>query len=400
MIRKFICLLLLLLPTLGQASQVWVRDSAGVLGESNRQYLETLMQTVQTQTTAEVMIITVPSLEGQDVDSFATRMFNQIGIGQRDTNNGVLFLIAPNERRTRIEVGYGLEPLLTDARAGSILDNEVIPHFRRNDMEGGIVAGAVAIADLLQRYPDAARGVAGSAPLYVRDQQSDFRLALWLVAGCALVMFALYFWIRRTKRFPALLLYGVVAVAIAIVVLAVAAYVGLRNQADLPLPQAILSGLALLAGLFFNQRLFRRYGPHTCEYCSGPMELLSETADDQHLNQVQRLEEKLGSVDYDVWHCPACLKTDTERYVAMFSSFKACPKCKAQTLKETRTTLVAATRSHGGKVRIDGKCYSCAHTTSRVEHTPRISSSSGSSGGSGGSSGGGSSGGGGASRSW
>src|SRR5690606_37355317 len=141
--------------------------------------------------------------------------------------------------------------------------------------------------------------------------------------------------------------------------------------------------------------MHRRYRPHHCELCAGPMTLLSEAQDDMHLNKKQLLEEQLKSIDYDVWHCPACLDTDTERYVAFLSPFQRCRKCRGQTFKETRTTVVPATYSSGGKDRIDGKCHFCKHKTSRIVRTPQKSNSSssgGSSGSSGGSFGGGSSG--------
>lgn len=400
-VRTLLWIVLLLLPQPGlHAATGWVRDDAGVLSPEVEARLDVLLENVKQQTTAEVMVITVTSLNGVDVDSYATQLFNQISIGRRDTNNGVLFLIAPNERRTRIEVGYGLEPLLTDDLAGQILDAQVIPHFRSNDMQAGIVAGTEEIARLLQRYPDAARGTPGSTPWYVRTSRGDLNIALYTVGGLAIAFFALYFIIKRKKHFPALLLYLMLALAAGAVALAVLAFVNM-GQPDV-LPQAIMTGGPLLISLFMQRRLYRRYGPRPCEFCSGPMRLLSEAEDDQHLDKVQQLEEKLGSVDYDVWYCPACLKSDTERYISFFSRFKDCPKCSARTMKETTTIMITATRSHGGKNRIDGLCHSCGHKTSRIENTARISDSSSSSGGSGGGSsgGGGRSGGGGASRSW
>ena len=401
MIRTTVGVLLLVAVTsLLAAGDGWVRDGAGVLETQQRIYLENLLQSVQQQTTAEVMVMTVPSLEGMDVDSYATRMFNQIGIGRSDTHNGVLFLIAPTERRTRIEVGYGLEPLITDATAGNILDNHVIPHFRSNQIAAGITEGTEAIAQLLQQHPAAAQGIPGSAPQYLSTRRGDVVNALWAVAAVTLGLFIMLFVVRRKKAYPRVLMFVVSLLSIGVVAIAVVAWLALDSSAVLPIPEAVLAGITLVAGQFMNLRLFRRFRPRYCESCSGPMRLLSETEDDQHLNNVQQLEERLGSVDYDVWFCPACLSHDTDRYVAFFSSYKACPKCQAQTLRENRTTLVRATRSHGGKVRVDGHCKSCQHKTTRIEHTPRISSSSGSSGSGGGSSGGGRSGGGGASRSW
>lgn len=397
--------LLLLNPVYGESAGTgWVRDNAGVLNAATRTRLQSLLEQVRQQTTAEVMVITVDSLNGEDVDSFATQMFNQIGIGDRDRNNGVLFLIAPNERRTRIEVGYGLETLITDDVAGRMLDIYVVPAFRVGDMDAGISAGTEAIARLLLGNPGAARGIAGSGPLFANSRTNDLVWAVYGLGGLAVLQFAVFFLTGRRKRFPVLLMYGINALALGLVALVGFTWYTLGRFDLLPPLPAVLGGGGLLISSFLNRRRFRRYRPRSCTHCGGPQQLLSEQREDAHLNEVQQLEETLGSVDYDVWYCPACLKSDTERYVATFSAYRDCPKCRARTFKETRTTLVAATQSHGGKVRLDGRCESCQHTASRVENTPRLSSSSGSGssggGSSGGSSGGGRSGGGGASRSW
>lgn len=384
-----------------------VLDGAGVLTPATTSTLEQLIQTTQATTTAELMVMTVPSIEGGDIDILATRLFNRIAIGRADTNNGVLFLIAPADRRTRIEVGYGLEPLITDALAGEILDTEVIPRFKDGDIQGGIVAGTREITRILQRYPEAAHGVPGSAPRYVRTAQRDFTNALMLGAATGALLLGSHFWIRRSKHYPVVLMYFLFALAVISVASAVAAFVVLGQVETLPVPATLGASGILVTGLWLARRQFRRFGPRRCDKCGSPMRMLSEHEDDQQLTEVQRLEEQLGAVDYDVWHCPACLHSDTERYVALFSSFATCPKCSARTWKEEVTTLVSATTSSTGKERVDGRCLSCQHKSSKVRTTPRISESSGSGGGSSGSSGsdssgggGGSSGGGGASRSW
>jgi len=104
-------LLLSILPPQDPTKRV--ADGAGVLSPDDHSALESLARDVEQKTTAQLAVVTVSSLDGLTVDAYAHKLFNVWGIGQKDVNNGVLFRIAPNDRRMRIEVGYGLEPLLT-----------------------------------------------------------------------------------------------------------------------------------------------------------------------------------------------------------------------------------------------------------------------------------------------
>jgi uncharacterized protein len=140
------------------------------------------------------------------------------------------------------------------------------------------------------------------------------------------------------------------------------------------------------------------------------LELLSEQDDESKLSAVQQLEEKIGSVDYDVWICPACLNNDTERYIKPFSGFSECPACHCRTFKEDSQKVISpASTVSSGRARVDGRCVSCNHKTVRFVILPRIEQSSssasggsfgGGGGGGGGGFGGGGSGGGGASGGW
>jgi uncharacterized protein len=183
-------------------------------------------------------------------------------------------------------------------------------------------------------------------------------------------------------------------------------------------PMALVggAGLASLAAWGFNLKRYRRFGPHGCSKCGTQLELLSDQHDDAKLSAVQRLEEEIGSVDYDVWICPACMNADAERYVKPFSSFKTCPKCNGRTYKEDAARVIrAATTLRAGLSKIEGRCVSCNHKNVRNVTLPLIVASSssdsssysggggfsgGGGGGGGGSFGGGSGGGGGASRGW
>ena len=134
----------------------YVNDFASVLDESAEAYLETFLQTLERQTSAEVVLVTVTSLEGTTIEEYANRLFADWGIGKRQQDNGVLLLVSPNDRTVRIEVGYGLEPVLPDGLAGEIIRTEIIPEFRTGNYPRGIGRGLNRIAQVVRRDPAAA----------------------------------------------------------------------------------------------------------------------------------------------------------------------------------------------------------------------------------------------------
>ncbi len=127
----------------------YVNDFAGVMDAQTRQTLEQTLSSLTAKTGAEVAVVTVPDLGGVDVDTYAVELFKLWGIGSREKNDGVLLLLSVEDRQVRIEVGYGLEPVITDARSGMVLDQYVIPNFRRNDFNTGLRDGALALARLI-----------------------------------------------------------------------------------------------------------------------------------------------------------------------------------------------------------------------------------------------------------
>ena len=123
----------------------YVNDGAGLLSPQGKDELESQLAQLEKDTTAQVFVATVKSLEGDSIEDYASRLFEKWKIGQKDKDNGVLFLVALDDHKMRIEVGYGLEPVITDGRAGRIRDDDVIPLFKKNDYEGGIKAGIASI---------------------------------------------------------------------------------------------------------------------------------------------------------------------------------------------------------------------------------------------------------------
>jgi uncharacterized protein len=372
-----------------------IYDYAGVLEAADVAALEAVARNVENKTTAQMAVVTVKSLDGQTVETYAHDLFNAWGIGQKGVNNGVLFLVAPTERRMRIEVGYGLELLLTDALCGAIRDEQIIPRFKANDFPGGIIAGTQRLAEAILSDPAAARGDPNSGPMLARAAGRRALTATGAVAAAALGLVILGI-VVAGRRLYSTVTFLVVSV-VGLSVLAVAVYYNLRAPKQGP-PLAMLggAGVATLAAWGLNLKRYRRFGPHGCSKCGTQLELLSDQDDDPKLSAVQRLEEKIGSVDYDVWICPACLNADTERYIKPFSGFTQCPACHGLTFKEEPPVIIrSATTLSTGLSRVEGRCVSCNHKTVRNVTLPLISTSTSSDGGGGGSFGGGGGGGGG-----
>ncbi|MFZ2152612.1 MAG: TPM domain-containing protein [Microgenomates group bacterium] len=127
----------------------YVNDYANVLSDQFEAQLDQQISDFQKKTSIEIAVVTVASLDGTTVDDYAVKLFEKWGIGQAKKDNGLLFLIAPNEKKVRLEVGYGLEGTITDGRAGNILDTQVLPEFKKNDYEAGVKNGVDVLISYL-----------------------------------------------------------------------------------------------------------------------------------------------------------------------------------------------------------------------------------------------------------
>lgn len=384
----------------------YVSNPSGVLSDEAVARLDRLIAEVWRRTGAELVVVAVdevdPSMTPHD---FAYRLLQRWGVGKRDVNNGVVMLISRDDRRVEIVTGRGVEGVLPDIVAGRIAADEMAPHFSRGDYDGGATAGVEAVARVLTdpQYADELRS------RYANDQEwtDDDSEELWQgwLAGSGLmtavmVVIAIAAW-RRTRRMPL-----------------ADRYAKLQSIKLMLLIFSFLTlGMTLPVFLIFRWRMKRlRTRRRNCPNCGARMVRLPEDKDNEYLTPSQDLEERLNSVDYDVWLCPACHETDIVPFVNRDSSYRECPRChaRAMSLTSDRRILAPMAGRDGMGERVY-TCRNCGNTDRRRYVIPHVDMAGpaiaaglgamaagrgGGGGFSGGSFGGGSSAGGGAGASW
>ena len=174
-----------------------VVDRAGLLSERDQGELEAALARFEEETTNQIVVATIGSLQGLPIEDYGYQLGRHWGIGQEALDNGALLIVAPEERAVRIEVGYGLEGELTDALSRTIIETRILPHFRQSDFAAGIKAGVAAMISALGGSYDPAL-----PPVEVRPQEpapSPIPLAVALPI-IALIVLNRLFGRRRRRR--------------------------------------------------------------------------------------------------------------------------------------------------------------------------------------------------------
>lgn len=326
----------------------YVNDYGQVLNANDKATIRTTLTQFANETQVQVVVLAINSVfdyrtGDASIESFATNVFNTWGIGDRTRNDGILMVVAPGDRKVRIELGAGYDSN-GDRIAQSIIDEVMLPYFRQGQISQGTVAGVNAVvsrfhpayvASSTSGYSDT--GVAYNSPPPLNSDDG-----IWNLVG---------------------------------------------------------GGVALVTG-GSAIHLWRRYRQHRCSQCQNLMTRLDEIADDQYLDTEERKEESLRSVDYDVWLCQSCGHHLVKPYQNYFSGYGRCSGCGRKTLSVKTQTLYSATYTSTGLQQITETCQNCSYDRSYDRIIPRLTRSDNDHNSSSGSGGGGHSSGGGASGSW
>lgn len=173
-----------------QTETLFVQDTVGVLAPETVTTLNAVGLRLRKATGAEAVCAVIDDLQGESVEAYATGIFRAWGIGNREKNNGVLLLVVPSARQVRIEVGYGLEGALNDAKVGAILDREFVPPMRGGDPDAAIVGTYRALCtEIAHEYGEDTAALFGTEPLAASQREDDPLTTAFI---CAVILLMLY----------------------------------------------------------------------------------------------------------------------------------------------------------------------------------------------------------------
>ena len=165
-----------------------INDNAGILSPSKENELERYLAGVENATGVQIGLLTIPSLEGDSLESYSLRVAERWGLGRSGNDDGAILLVAMEERKIRIEVGYGLEAVLTDATSGYIIREAIVPNFKSGDFEAGVAGGLQAMGG----------AVTGNEPIAPEDiRQSESRRNDGVPVPVFLIVFIVIFILTR-----------------------------------------------------------------------------------------------------------------------------------------------------------------------------------------------------------
>ncbi|MEM7428145.1 MAG: TPM domain-containing protein [Pseudomonadota bacterium] len=176
-----------------------VVDNANLIDAAAETELTGKLEQLEKQTTDQLVVVTLPDLQGETIEGFGYQLGRHWAIGQKDRNNGALLIVAVKERKVRIEVGYGLEGKLTDALTRIIIDQAIVPQFRQGDFQGGIVEGTDL---LITALTDGAEAVTKQQRFLPRTEEmtvDDWISLIWTLIIISLVIYH-FVQVARGKR--------------------------------------------------------------------------------------------------------------------------------------------------------------------------------------------------------
>jgi uncharacterized protein len=292
-----------------KAKDLYVNDFANLLTAEDAIRIRTALAKLRDGAGVHAVVVTIRSIHGygtgdQTIESFGANLFNKWGIGDKERSDGVLILVAVKDRKVRIELGSGYGGGY-NAQMQGVIDRQMLPNFKEKNYSLGVLEGTDSVVQILSGR------AAPTAPAMAPTPEPT----VWNTGASS-----------TSDSAGALLFLGIAGVVIAAII-----------------------GVILHA----------RFGKRRCPSCRIDMARLYGGAEDQYLDDGQKLEKSLGSVDYEVWQCPKCGIHNLNVQYRWFSSFAGCHSCGYRTMKVGELITVHPTEYSPGEKQIDKECYRC-----------------------------------------
>lgn len=373
-----------------------VSDPDNFLGYEARTQINTLLLQLRDSNSVEAAVVVLPSIGNEDIDNFATELFMDWGIGKADNDNGLLIIAVMDQRQIVFRTGYGIEGVLPDILCSRIIRQYITPAFREGEYGRGMVEAVQQTLHIIMT-PEA------SSELMAAEQNKVFHMD----EGDKKVLLALFYcYLALTAIISILLSIRLSRTIKQYKSQPYECYKELNSSTTILIITAIFFPLWCAFVLVRCRRAMKkmREMPRQCTECNATMRRLSEEEDNHYLTPQEDAEERVGSVDYDVWLCDKCDNIEVYPFDQNNTQYKECPRCHAKTYSLAHDHIITqATTLSAGRGEKVYKCYCCNEVKVIPYIIPMIivpKSSGGSGGGFGGGFGGGMTGGGGARGGW
>ncbi|MGK7962530.1 TPM domain-containing protein [Crocosphaera sp.] len=363
----------------------WVTDMANILDQHTERELNHLITQLEAVNGTEIAVVTVPETQPSATPKqFTTELFNHWGIGKQGEDNGILFLISVGDRRVEIETGYGIEPILPDAKVGQIIENKITPQFKKGYYNLGTLEGTEALISELQGdsliiQPEqlSPTSIEPLSPTITEDSSDDripwifilFTGGGFLIIVGSMTLIHLLKKLRKANHDNTYYKYEVTEL-----------------NDKLRSLEHELKNLKDNKPVFIKPSGYTKKLPDTnnghrplhCSECREALQRIDNQNLQSYLREPQKISKKFKTAKFQGWGCFNCNLKNPKLGIHIFREklpshqYEECPKCQEFTVTEKIEKISSPTYSKKGKTSITQSCHACNYHKEIIKEIPCI----------------------------
>jgi len=336
-------------------AQCYVANQDLILSDNTVNSLNQLLNDLNKKTGIEIAVVAIEGDKTTSARELSMELFDKWQIGKKGEDNGVIVMLTKTSREVFIRTGYGVEGILTDALSTRIVNNYMIPYFKKGQWDEGFLSGVSQIVSLLEKdYGNISLKTENKTKNYFVISLFYLIISLIYFVVALIVIYKQYSHINNNYKLEK---------------------IKALKQKSLPW---IIIGIVFLPGLLLLLAWVNFYAIKRIKKakvkcsCDKEMRLLSEKEEDAYLSRKAQIEEEIGSKNYDVWLCESCGNTVIYPYDKMLSIYTECPSCRAKACyKQSEKVLKYPTSFRNGIMRKTFRCKNCNHISHIDSDIPR-----------------------------